>query len=573
MLTYLSMKNFALIEELSFELFPGFNVLTGETGAGKSIVVGAISLLMGERASNEQIRSGCETAMIEAAFSIPDSQTALFHFLLQETGIEPSETVIISREITLSGRNICRVNTRMVPLSTLKEIGRFLIDLHGQHSHQSLLRSEQHLLLLDAFGGKQLLDEREKWQQFYEQRNGIKQKLTVFGDNPQERIRKRELLYYQRDEIDSALVSPEEEEHLKQKLSLLDNQEKLMSVINRVYLELYNGEGELMPIVDRINLIKEDLSALTEVAPEFNEFTNILEEASTGLTELSHELYRYQDRLTFSPEERQDTEERLETYRNLKRKYGPTVEDVLTFKEECQKEINKLENSESYAKTLEKELQTIETEMEHCADLLHDKRRAVAKDIEALVKKELNELGIANGTFHVSFQLREKPNRMGKDTAEFLFSANPGEMPKPLTKIISAGEMARVMLALKSILAEQDQIPTLIFDEIDSGIGGKTIQMVAEKLARLSTFHQVICVTHSPHIASLAHHQYYIYKEVNINRTVTRLKYLDLEMRIEEIARMLGGEDKSDITKRHAKKLLDKRLNESSPFIVNADDS
>ncbi len=557
MLVFLSMKNFALIEELSFDLYPGLNVLTGETGAGKSIVVGAISLLLGERASSEQIRSGFDKAVIEAAFTWSGVQPALA-MKLQEIGVEPAENLILSREISASGRNVCRVNARMVPLSTLKEIGRFLVDLHGQHSHQSLLHAEQNLLLLDEFGGEALLEEREHWQSLYQKRQKIQQALKALGENPQERARKLELLSYQRDEIAAAALDPQEEERLQQKLSLLDNQEKLLAAVHRAYHELYQGESETIPVLDRINRIKEELLMLSRFDPEFQGYAEVLEEASTGLTELSHELFRYQDRLNFSAEERQETEDRLEIYRNLKRKYGQTVQEVRAFQERCQKEIEDLENSEARLTALERERQAIEEQMKLRAAALFAKRKDAAETIESLVIELLQELGIAGGKFQVSFRQKETPDRLGKENVEFLFSANPGEEAKPLSRIISAGEMARVMLALKSILAEQDHIPTLIFDEIDSGIGGKTIQRVAEKLADLSAYHQVVCVTHSPHIAGKAHHQYNIYKEFSSNRTVTRLKYLDTNMRIEEIARMLGGEESSEITKRHAEKLLEK---------------
>ncbi len=557
MLVFLSMKNFALIEELSFDLHPGLNVLTGETGAGKSIVVGAISLLLGERASSEQIRSGYDKALIEAAFTWSGVQPALAA-KLGEIGVDPAENLIVSREISSSGRNVCRVNARMVPLSTLKEIGRFLVDLHGQHSHQSLLFAEQQLLLLDEFGGENVLTERRHWQSLYQKRQKIQQMLRELGENPRERARRLELLSYQQDEIEAAALDPQEEERLQQKLALLDNQEKLLAAVHRAYHELYQGEPETIPVLDRIIRIKDELLALSRFDPEFQGYAAILEEASAGLTELSHELFRYQDRLAFSPEERQETEDRLETYRNLKRKYGQTVQEVLAFQERCQKEIEDLENSEARATELEKERQTIEEQMEHCGVALFEKRKAAAETVESLMIELLQELGMSGGKFQVSFRQKEKPDRLGKEDVEFLFSANPGEAPKPLSKIISAGEMARVMLALKSILAEQDQIPTLIFDEIDSGIGGKTIQRVAEKLADLSAYHQVICVTHSPHIAGKAHHQYNIYKEPSGSRTVTRLKYLDTDMRIHEIARMLGGEESSEITKRHAEKLLEK---------------
>jgi DNA repair protein RecN (Recombination protein N) len=550
------MQNFALIDNLSLELFPGMNVFTGETGAGKSILIGAINLILGERASSEQIRSGSEQALIEAVFIVDDKYDPL-HTIMKEYGLTISEELIISREISRSGRNTCRVNGKIVPLGTLKELGNVLVDLHGQHSHQSLLKPERHFLLLDEYGGDELLTEKKRLAELFANWERVRQKLKSLGISREERARQLELLRYQSDEINKAELNPGEEETLSRRLLLLNNMEKLLSMANRAYAEIYGGEAATSsPVFDRITAVKEEMSSLLKIDDKLEPFISILEEIASTLAELGHDLYNYLDNLTFFPEEVEEIESRLEVYRRLKKKYGMTVEEVLSFAEKCSEEIAELESSEEAALLLEKELNNLWQEIEQCASILTEKRKQTAGILTKMVEGVLEELGMENAQFSVKFAEREVVSRHGKEEIEFLFSANPGEPLKPLARIISAGEMARVMLALKSILAEQDHIPTLVFDEIDSGIGGKTIQKVAEKMSRLSKNHQIICVTHSPQLAGAADHQFYIFKEIIGGRTTTCVSYLQDEKRVREIARMLNGGVTSEITRKHAEELL-----------------
>lgn len=558
MLAYLRMQNFALIDDLSLEFFPGMNVLTGETGAGKSILIGAINLILGERASSEQVRTGAEQAVIEAVFTVsPDYE--YLREMLEEGGLPWAADLIILREIARSGRNICRVNGRIVPLFLLKELGGALVDLHGQHSHQSLLRPEKHLFLLDEFGDEELLKIKRRLQEIFHRWQSVKQKLKAKGGSPVEREKQLELLAYQRDEILSASLCPEEEEELKQRLILLDNLEKLSATISRAYFDIYGGENALQtPVIDQINSIEKEMSSLLKIDPKLSPFVDLLQEIGTSLTEWGRELYSYLDNLTFSPAEKGEIENRLELYRRLKAKYGGTVDEVLSFAENCTQKINTLENSAAEILLWEKEEKALWQEIEQLAALLTAKRKATAHKLELLIVEALQELGMESARFSIQFTERKAPGLEGREDLEFLFSANPGEPLKPLARIISAGEVARVMLALKSILAEQDQIPTMVFDEIDSGIGGYTIQKVSEKMAGLSKKHQVICVTHSPQIASAADHQYYIYKEVVKGRAATSVSYLQGERRIMEIARLLNGGNMSEITRQHAAELLKK---------------
>ncbi|HHT47405.1 MAG TPA: DNA repair protein RecN [Firmicutes bacterium] len=555
MLSFLHLRDFALIDELSLEFFPGMNVLTGETGAGKSILIGAINLILGERATSEQVRTGCSRAIIEAVFTTSEENVPLKK-TLELYGLDLKEELIVTREISRSGRNICRINGRIVPLAVLKELGMILVDLHGQHSHQSLLKPERHLYLLDEFGGDPLLKIKRHMVELINRRQKIREKLNEHGISPQQRARQLEMLRFQRDEISAASLSIDEEKSLRERLLLLDNMEKLLSAVNRAYTQIYGNNNHVPAVLDIINSIKEELTSLEKIDPDLSPFIQILQEVSTALTELGHDLYSYSDRLIFFPEEREEIENRLELYRRLKSKYGNTVEEILSFEEQCRNEINILESNEEKLLQLEKDSQKLQVEIDALAEELTEKRKEIAEKLELQITEALQELGMANARFKIDFIPKDVPDRRGKEELEFLFSANPGEPLKPLARIISAGEMARVMLALKSILAEQDNIPVLIFDEIDSGIGGKTIQKVSEKMMNLGKKHQVISVTHNAHIASAADHQYYLYKEVLDGRTTTRASYLEGEKRLLEIARMLNGDTTGEITRRHAEELL-----------------
>lgn len=559
MLLYLHLKNFALVDNLSLEFFPGFNVLTGETGAGKSILIGALGLVLGERASSEQVRSGCEQAFIEAVFSPPREYPA-FEKVMAENGLPFEEEIVVSREISLSGRNLCRINGRAVPLITLKEVGSFLVDMHGQHNHQSLLRTEQHLFLLDEFGKFELSQAKSQYLELFSRWKESLKKLQALGKNSAERKDKLELLLHQYQEIMEASLSEEEENELNRRLSILDNLEKMLLIVQRSYMEIYSGDENAASITDKLNKITDDFISLQKIDPVMGNFAKVLSEASTNLSELGHELYNYQDSLNYYPEERTEIESRLEVYRRLKRKYRATVGEILLLAEKCREEAGQLKANEEEALFLEKECSELELKIRQAAVKLSEIRKATAQNLNMQVENTLRDLGIEGGKFSVAFKNRDVLTATGSEEVEFLFSANPGEDPKPLAKIISAGEMARVMLALKSILAEQDRIPTLVFDEIDSGIGGRTVQCVAKKMAELSRKHQIICVTHSPHIAGIANHQYHLYKEVQKGRSATRVQYLKDKERLLEIARMLDGSD-TEITRKHAAELLTRKIN------------
>ncbi|HHU76724.1 MAG TPA: DNA repair protein RecN [Firmicutes bacterium] len=557
MLLYLNLQNFALIDNLSLDFFPGFNVLTGETGAGKSIIVGALGLILGERASAEQVRTGSEQAFIEAVFSPPRGYPA-FEMMMAENGLPLDEEIIISREISLSGRNLCRINGKVVPLVTLKNLGSFLVDMHGQHSHQSLLKTEQHLFLLDDFGDAEHARQIILYREVFSRWKKALGKLSSLGKNTDERAKQQELLKYQYEEIMAASLSEEEEKSLGRRLAILDNLEKILLTVHKAYTDIYSGSNGNLSIIDRLNMLIDEFSPLQKIDPRLENYVNLLSGVSATLSELGHDLYDYQGSLSYSPEERGDIENRLEVYYRLKRKYRAAVKEILSLAEDCREQMETLKDSEEEALSLEKECSELALQVKEAAGRLYELRKATALRLTAGVESVLGDLGIEGGIFSVSFQALQTPSATGAEEVEFLFSANPGEDPKPLAKIISAGEMARVMLALKSILAEQDRISTLVFDEIDSGIGGKTIQQVAQKMAELGRKHQIICVTHSPHLAGRADHQYHLFKEVRKGRSTTKAKRLQGEERLLEIARMLDGSG-SEITKKHAAELLKRK--------------
>ncbi len=558
MLSLLHMRDFALIDDLTLEFYDGLNVLTGETGAGKSILIGAINLILGERSSSDQIRTGAEQALVEAVFHCSLENQDLTE-QLDKYGISTSDEFVFSRQISRHGRNICRINGNVVPLSALKELGGLLVDLHGQHSQQSLLHPEQQLFLLDEFGGVALAESKNNYVREFYRLQQVRQKLKTLGTNEAERERAMDLLRYQRDEIFSAALEEDEEENLRQRLMLLDNMEMLLNMANRCYGEIYEGNHNVIPVVDRLNSISAEITSLHEIDPKLNTFTTVLDEVITGLTELGHEIYAYRDSLAFSPEERDSIEERLEVYRRIKKKYGDSVAEVNAFAEKCSQEVEIIENSAAEALLLEKEAVIQLQKMEEQAEQLGFLRKKAASLLEEGIIRALKELRMQDASFNVAFKQREKPDTTGNDEVEFLFSSNRGEPVKSLARIISAGEMARVMLALKSILAAQDRIPTMIFDEIDSGVGGITVQKVAEKMARLGLNHQVICVTHSSQIASVANHHYFIFKELSGERTCTRVSYLDDHARISEVARLLDGRSDDAVSRQHAKELLQRR--------------
>ncbi len=563
MLIHLEIKNFALIDNLELEPGAGLNILTGETGAGKTIVLDALGIILGDRASTEMIRQGSKKALVQGVFSLSkgseneeNGRDRIISYL-NDVGIEmdKDDDLIISREIS-SSKSLLRINGTVTTISNLKKLTKQLVDIHGQHQHQSLLSEKNHLDILDAYGGEEILSLRDELKATYLEREKKSSELTDLKGDPKERERRMDLLKFQLDEIESAnLIQGEEEELIKKKKKLL-NYEKLKEGVYRAYDVIYRGESE-SSVTDKLGQVLGELKDLIEMDEGLKSPINEIETAMIQLEEAGQGLGTYYQDVEMDPMELKEIEDRLETINDLKRKYGNNISEILTYIEEIKSELEWLENSQSKAALIEAEIKDLNEELEKKALELSGKRQEISKTLAADIASELKDLAMEKVNFEVSIE-ESKLSSTGKDKVEFLISPNPGEPLKPLIKIASGGELARIMLALKSVLAKVDEISTLIFDEIDTGISGKAAQKVGEKMEKLAKEKQVLCVTHLPQIASRADTHFCIYKEEKENRTFTSIAKLTEEKRVYEVARMFDGANPSEISLSHAKKMIKK---------------
>lgn len=555
MLQVLQIENFALIEKLELTLGPGLNVLTGETGAGKSIIVDAIGLLVGARASGEYVREGSERGQVTGLFYCQGLKGV--EETLKEMGLAPEEdgTLLLTRELSRSGRNLCRVNGRSVTLSMYQKLGQQLVDLHGQHAYQSLLRPGYQLQLLDSFAGLQAL--RQEVAGLYGQWRAKQKELADLWGSPEERERQKDLLRFQIEEIDKAALQAGEEEKLRQELDLLHNAEELARSAQTAYSLLFGGQGSRnLAAYDLLAQAEDQLRFMANLDPGTGPWLAQLEEVRLAVEEVSRGLRGYAEKLEFNPRRLQEIEERLETLRRLRRKYGQTLEEILRFREEAACTLARLEQSAEIAGRLERERDELLNLYREKVETLRALRRQAARQLEKEIEPVLQELAMPAARIEIVCRRQEEPGPTGMDEVEFLFQPNPGEGSYPLAQIASGGEMARVMLALKSILAEVDEVPTLIFDEIDAGVGGRAARAVALRLAHIGRRHQVLCVTHSAQLASLADYHFNVGKVISGGRTYTYVQELRGEERLAELARLLGGEA-TEVALKHAAELLD----------------
>lgn len=543
MLAEIRVSNFALIEDLTLRLGPGLNILSGETGAGKSIVIGAINLLLGERADTDQIRQGEEDAFVEGIFQSAGPLFPGVGQMLDGAGIEVGETLIVARELSRRGRSVGRVNGRAVPIAFLKELGEALVDLHGQHQHQSLLRPDYQLALLDSYGGEELAAAGKAVEDLYRELGKLKKNLADLGHDSAERERRMDILSFQIREIEEARLERDEEAELLKKEKILAHAEKITALVEDSYNELYRGdERQAAPaVIDALALSRDRLAEAAQIDPELASLVGLVESAAAQLEEISFTLRDYRASFEYDPAELESIQKRLEQLRVLKKKYGATVAEVIAFGREAAEQLDLLRNSESLARKLEGEIAQLSQRLAESCGVLTRLRGKAASAMEPLLEGVFQELALPSSRFRVSITDLGGCTARGSDRVEYLFSANPGEAVKPLAKIISGGEMSRVMLAIKAIFAGLERIPILIFDEVDTGIGGAPILAVAEKLALLAEHHQVICVTHSPQIAAMADHHILLYKKLSGERTQTMAELLGAEKRRREIARMLDG--------------------------------
>jgi DNA repair protein RecN (Recombination protein N) len=568
MLRELVIENFALIDRLHLEFERGFNILTGETGAGKSIIIDTVSLILGGRSSAEQVRAGSESAQIEGVFEL-DDKPEIFH-ILAEWGISlgDDQLLVINREINQSGRSRCRLNGQTVTVLTLSRIGSLLMDIHGQHEHQSLLSSIAQREILDSFGGKVLQRKAEEVAELYLNWQGIKKELETLVTGEEEKNQRVEFLTFQLQEIERAKLQPGEAERLEQEREILAGAEKLYENTSATYQLLY-GADEPGSALDKLGEGVQALEKATEIDASLQQWVEMVTQVACQVEEVSREIRAYRDRIDFNPEKLSRTEERLDEIAKLKRKYGQGIPEILKYAEKIRKEINSNEDRTERIAILTKKLQTIEEELSLAVQALSSLRKVTAERLERAVAKELTEVNMDKTVFTVSLKriIDEKKGLLvdgekvaitkeGIDQVEFLVAPNPGEGLRPLAKIASGGELSRLMLILKVIMAEEDQIPTMVFDEIDAGIGGRTAQAVAEKLLLLGLSHQVICVTHLPQIASMANKHFYIEKKTHRERTMVEVRALEKNERVDELARMLGGAEVTSTTREHAREML-----------------
>ncbi|WP_406676319.1 DNA repair protein RecN [Moorella sp. ACPs] len=552
MLQELQIENFALIESLQLDLEPGLTVLTGETGAGKSIIVDAVGLLVGARASAEYIRAGAERALVRGLFQtagIPGLEEVLAEFGVP---VEADGSLLLSREISRSGRHSCRVNGRSLTLSMYQRIGQLLVDIHGQHAYQSILRPASQMDLLDGVAG--LMDLRAQVKELYIKWQNLQNELEELGGDAAARERQRDLLAYQLKEITAANLSPGEEEELLREREILNNAARLAEGAAAVYAALFGEEGRAA--YDRISQAAAILATMAAIDAGLNSWQNLLEAAAAQVEEVARGMRRYEEKLEYDPQRLKEIEERLELIKNLKRKYGADIAAILQYQAETAAALEELEQRAARAATLEKELAAAEARYREAALRLRRQRLEAAQKIAAAITSVLHDMAMPAARVTIACTEASRPGPAGMDTITFLFQPNPGEGSRPLAQIASGGEMARVMLACKSILAGVDAIPTLIFDEIDAGVGGAAARAVAETLAAIGRRHQVLCVTHSAQLAGIAGQHYRVSKVVQGGRTFTRVEKLTGEARVEELARLLSGET-SPIAREHAATLLE----------------
>ncbi len=538
MITTLHIKNIGIIDEMSIDLNEGFNVLTGETGAGKTLIIDSLGIIAGGRFSKEMIRKGENYSYVELCFYAPENEQAM------------DGNIIVSREIYANGRNLCKINDRMVTVSALKEFMKTMLDIHGQHDNQFLLDPTTHIRYLDNFVGSEMKARKQEYQALYQEWKSIKTELKQNYGDEKEKERRLDLLEYQLKEIQEAELTVGEEEKLETARRKIENNEKIQNALGIAHEQIE------MQGIDAISTSIHALEKICGVEEEIETILNNLKSMYYDLQEMGRDIGSLKEQNEEAGENKQEIEDRLDLIYSLKRKYGNTIPEILEYGKKVEAEIEKITNMDGYIKTLKEKKQKLEVQMEAISKNMHDLRENKAKELSTSIDKELSELEMQNSKFQVriEYNTQKEFGPDGLDRVEFFISTNIGEEAKPLHKIASGGEMSRMMLAIKTILANADEIPTLVFDEIDTGISGKAARAVAEKMKRIAKTHQVICVTHLAVIAAKSDYHYYINKEVVCHHTKSKVKLLKESEVIEEIARLASGEN-TPIALEHAKQL------------------
>ena len=532
MITTLHIKNIGIIDDLCVELNSGFNVFTGETGAGKTLIIDAINIISGGRFSKEIIRKGEEYSFIELNLFLPNNENAI------------DGNVIVSREVHSNGRNSCKINGRLVTVTELKEFMNSVIDIHGQNDNQKILNSKYHIKYLDDFVGSGLLSEQKEYKDLFYKYNELKNKLKENLGDEKEKQRRLDILQYEFDEIDKAKLKVGEEETLTEKRNLFINFEKISTNLNQANVSI---EKSVETVSNGIKALEKIESIDETYSQKLEELKNIyyeLEEFSRDISDLDSDMF-------YDENEQNEIEERLDLIFSLKRKYGNSIEEILEYKNKIEIEIDRINNLDEVNRKIRKELENITSLMKEKSDKMHELRVKTSEILSEKINLELNDLEMPNAKFMIDIKTLDEFNKTGLDSVNFLISTNLGEDAKELSKIASGGEMSRIMLAIKTVLADTDSTPILIFDEIDTGISGKAAKSVGQKLKLIGKNHQVVCITHQPSIAAKGDYNYFISKSVNKQRTHTEIRRLEEDEIINEIARISNG-DVTEIAKKHA---------------------
>ena len=552
MLLEISIKNFAIIEEISLTFENGMTVLTGETGAGKSIIIDAMNLMLGARASLDVIRHGANKAEIEGLFSVGENP-ALTQ-ILEENGIDVTEELIIRRDILQNGRSIGRINGQMVNLTTLRAVGQYLVDIHGQHDQEELMKPNMHIRMLDEFGNEQFADVKKHYQELFESYRQLRKRVVTKQKNEQEHKARIEMLEFQIAEIEAAALKSGEDQVLNQKRDKLLNHKNIADTLTNAYVML---DDEEFSSLSNIRSAMNDLMTLEEFDADYKEMSANVSEAYYILEEVTKHLGDVIDDLDFDAGSLQQIEARLEVIYSITRKYGGSVDDVLEYYDNITKEYNLLTGNDESSDDMEKALKRLEKELIVAAEELSQERHAWAKNLEAEIKQELADLYMEKADFQVQFT-KGKFNRDGNETVEFYISTNPGEGFKPLVKVASGGEISRLMLAIKSAFSRKEDKTSIVFDEVDTGVSGRVAQAIAQKIYKIGSNGQVLAISHLPQVIAIADYQFFIEKRSDENTTVSTVRLLTEEERVEEIAKMLAGSDITEMAREQARELLKK---------------
>lgn len=552
MLLNLHVKNLALIEEVDVDFEKGLIVLTGETGAGKSLILGSVNIALGNKASKDMIRKGTDYSLVELTFSVSENcakQLKKYDIYMEEDNI-----VTVTRKIS-EGRSISKINGETVNIKTLKNVMSLLIDIHGQHDHQSLLYTKNHLDILDKFAKDSILELKEQIKEEYSKYTKLIKKLEEFNIDEGQKAREIEFAEYEVNEIESANLKPEEDVQVEEEFKKLSNSKEIVSALSEIYNALsYETAGGLGDIINKAVM---DINSIKGMDEKISQFQTELYDIDNLCRELTSQIYDYNSGMDFNPEYVREVEERLDVINHLKLKYGNSIEEILRYKEEKEEYLEKLNNMTDEMESVKNQISELEGTLNNLCTKLSEQRKKAAKELEVLVKQALVDLNFIAVEFEIQITRKESIGENGFDNVEFMISTNPGESVKPLVKVASGGELSRIMLAIKSILATEDDIDTLIFDEIDTGISGQTAMKVAEKMAKISRNHQVICISHLSQIAAMADSHYLIKKTADENSTTTSIKKLTRQQSIEELVRINGGTGITEAGLIHATEMKD----------------